>query len=231
MEINLANRKKEEGFDDKPNSVYLPLLGRSPAVSLLSDLQIKPQNYAQIVLDTNKAKSSYVTQFFNTNLGLKIRESSCSGFIPKLNKMGLSNLTVCLPDLETQTKTIQVNSVITDLSTQLEAYQRRLWNQPGNAKEIEKAIKTLGRENDYEQWIESLPFPIASILRAYYSDNNIEHKIEHLFHFFEGLSEFTCILMLSAFAFDNSLYKDISKEWTEKDPRNKEKYFNATFGT
>jgi hypothetical protein len=39
-EINLTKASTAQGFDDRPNSVYLPLIGRSKAVSLLSDLTL-----------------------------------------------------------------------------------------------------------------------------------------------------------------------------------------------
>lgn len=67
-EIHLPKRKQEE-FSELPNAIYLPIIGRTPAVASLANLHIKPQNHIQIVLNPDKAIAEYVAKFFNTSLG------------------------------------------------------------------------------------------------------------------------------------------------------------------
>jgi hypothetical protein len=230
-EINLARPKQEQEFSDLPNAIYLPFIGRSPAVASLADLQIKPHNYAQIVLDPDRAIAAYVANSFNTSLGQKVRESLCIGtVIPKISKSQLLKASVYLPDLKTQTEAVRIHSIIADLSTQLETLQRQLWNQPRRAQEIERAIKSLNRDDDFETWMESLPFPLASILWAFHADANDEHKLSHLYNFFEALSQFIATVMLSAFAADESFYAQESADWIEKDPRYRDWFVASSFG-
>lgn len=230
-EINLPKRTQEEEFSDLPNVVYLPILGRAPAVFSLANLQIKAQNYVQIVLNPDKAIAEYVANFFNTSLGQKIRESLCSGVtIRKITKSQLLEAVVYLPDLETQTEIIGIHSAITGLSTQLETLQRQLWNRPRKAKEIQKAVKSLNHDDNLEAWMESLPFPLASILWAYHADDDIKHKVEHLLLFFEALSEFTAVVMLSAYASDRDFYAQESGAWIDNDPKYKDWILAASFG-
>jgi restriction endonuclease S subunit len=145
----------------------LPKIGRSQAVSSLADLQVKPQNCFQVVLDSDKAIPAYVANFFNTKLGIKIRESLSSGStIPKISKAQLFKANIYLPDMETQAKTVHINSSISDRQTQLEILQRQLWNNPRNIKKIEKTVTSFTPENDFEIWVETLPFPLASVLWA-----------------------------------------------------------------
>jgi len=229
-EVGLTDSKKEE-FPEKPNTVYLPLIGRSPAVSSSENFRLKPHNYAQLVLDSDKAAAAYVANFFNSTLGQKIRESLFSGVtIPKITKSLLSGAQVYLPDLKTQVQSLGVESVITELSTQLDTLRRQLWNYPLRAKNIGKALKSLNRENDFETWMDSLPFPLASIIWAYHADPDIEHKISHLFHFFEALAEFTATVLLSCFAADKGFYTEECGAWIESDPKFKDWFVTSNFG-
>ena len=68
--VNIAKRKQDDEFEEIPNSLYLPLIGNSPAVASIDNLHIKPQNYAQIVIDPKIAVGQYVAQFYNSDLGI-----------------------------------------------------------------------------------------------------------------------------------------------------------------
>ena len=50
---------------------------------------------------------------------------------------------------------------------------------------------------DFDAWIHSLPFPLASILWEYKANEDVKEKLEHLLKFFEGLAIFQATLMLS----------------------------------
>lgn len=182
-ELNLASRNREDGFDDKANAVYLPLIGFSPAVTTLADFRIKPHNYIQIIVNPQKAIPAFVANSFNTPLGQKMRESISSGVIPKISKLRLADTLVYLPDMDAQTETLRVQSAITDLSTQLEEYQRQIWRQPRDAAKVHKKLKSLNREDGFESWIESLPFPLASVLRSYHAENDPASQVNHLLNF------------------------------------------------
>jgi len=80
-------------------------------------------------------------------------------------------------------------------------------------------------------WIDTLPFPLASILWLYVSDINIEHKINHLFKFFEAYSEFMVMIILNAFKNDESFFNQEKEKWIEKDPKYKNWIKKPTFGT
>ena len=230
-EINVIKPNQDEESSNLQNVIYMPKIGRSQAVVSLDDLQIKPQNYLQVVLDSDKAIPAYVANFFNTKLGIKIRELLSSGStIPKINKLQLFKANIYLPDMETQAKIVRINSSISDITTQLEALQRQLWNNPRNIKEIEKTVISFTHKNDFVSWMETLPFPLASVLWAYHADNDIRGKIDNLFNFFEALSEFTATVLLSAFASDLSFYNQKSENWIDNDPKYKDWINTSTFG-
>lgn len=229
-EVNLAKRGLEEGFSDLPNTVYLPLIGRSPAVSSLAELQIKPHNYAQLVLDPDRAIATYVANFFNTPLGQKIRESLCTGFIPKISKSRLRTATVYLHDLATQAEIVRIDSAVSDSLTQLEMLRRKLWNQPTKARQVEKAVRSLNPESDFETWMESLPFPLASILWAFHAAEDVERKWRQLIHFFEGFSQFYATVLLSAFEADQSVLDQYGGQWMDNEPSHRDWFRTPSFG-
>ena len=222
-EINVIKSNQDEESSNLQNVIYMPEIGRSQAVVSLDDLQIKPQNYLQVVLDSDKAIPAYVANFFNTKLGMKIRESLSSGStIPKISKSQLFKANIYLPDMETQAKTVRINSSISDITTQLEILQRQLWNNPRNIKQIEKTARSFTHKNDFKIWMETLPFPLASVLWAYHAEADIGRKIDNLLNFFEALSEFTATVLLSAFASDRSFYNQKSENWIDNDPKYKD---------
>lgn len=79
-------------------------------------------------------------------------------------------------------------------------------------------------------WVETLPFPISSILWRYIATKDFEKKIVHAFHFFEAFSEFISMIMLSGLVRNNEFYQNESHKWIETDDKFKEWYKRATFG-
>lgn len=229
--MTLPKRNKEEEFVDYPNSVYLPTIGNSPAVASLEELNIKPQNYIQLVVKPEIAIAEYLAEFFNTTLGRKIRESWYSGgFIPKITKSSLTQASVFLPPRDVQIEILSTQAIITDISSTIDSLRRDLWNHPKKCKVIQKSLEKFQSKDDFVDWLESLPFPISSILWAYHADSDIKHKVEHLLFFFEALAEFLAILMLSAYASDEDFYMQESNAWIDGNSEHKDWVLAADFG-
>lgn len=230
LEINLPKRTPGEEYVDKENAVYLPLIGKSLAVATIEDLQIKPQNYCQIVLDGENALAPYVAKFFNTYLGFKVRESLQYGVIPKITKSSLINASIYLPELGIQKEVLHLSSIISNLFSELASLQNKLWEYPNRAGEIERSIKQFSDDKDLEIWMEELPFPLASILWAYYATKDEKERLEHLFHFFEASSQFIAAIFLSAYAQDKDFYKINRRFWITSDLKYQGWYRKASFG-
>ena len=74
-----------------------------------------------------------------------------------------------------------------------------MWAQPRTAKEAYLNLERINKEDNLKIWIDSLPFPLASILWAYHaSGDDDRERNEHLLHFFEALSEFHALVLWSA---------------------------------
>lgn len=214
--INLGERSEDGGFADLPNAVYLPLIGTSAAVTSLSGLQIKAQNCAQLVLQPEKAFAEFLAGFFNSSLGRKVRDQLLSGtFIPKITKQNLMQAIVYLPPIETQNKTVDVHREIRELTLRLVELQQCLWNRPSDASKVRKAIASIGQKDSFESWLETLPFPLASILWRYQATNAVDEKNTHLLNFFEAAAQFFATLIVSAFHSSEQFFQENKRSWFE----------------
>ena len=207
--INRSSTQYESRFLECTNAVYLPLVGRGIAVSSLSDLKTSANNYAQILINPDKANPFYVASFFNSSLGLKIRESLCYSAVglPKISMSALREMEIYIPALDVQNQVTQAEIKIQNLMSELEELKASLWTAP---RKIEKTIRSIAKVNHEERfsdWIENLPFPLASILHAYHVADGDFKKYQYLDYFFEALTEFVGIIFLSAFNEDEELLK------------------------
>ncbi len=218
-------------FEDVPNAVYMPLAGRSPAVTAVADLASRPHDYVQVVLDPDRAEAGYVASFLNNSLGQKLREywSACSS-AARITRAQVESARVYLPDMQRQAEILEVQTSITTLMTQLQTYQAQLWNRPKTAAEVARAVNAMRRQEDLRTWIETLPFPLASILWAYRADNLPQNRRDHLLHFFEALSQFNATLLLSAYCSDRNFYAEQAENWLEKEPKYERWFARSTFG-
>lgn len=231
LEINSLKAKTSEEVNHLSNSIYLPKIGNSPIVTHPEFMKIKPHNYYQIQLNPEEASSVYLANYFNSQIGSKLRESlEVGGVIMQIPKSQLFKCLLHIPDLKTQIELIEVSSKIDQFTLRLGELKRNLWRQPKSLRTIQKEVKSINQEEKLEHWIDKLPFPISSILWRYYATSDYTKKIEHLFHFFEALSEFFSMIMLSAFTQDKDFYRQNCNRWIDKDEKFKDWYLKATFG-
>jgi hypothetical protein len=99
------------------------------------------------------------------------------------------------------------DSRLTALSVRASELRDQLWADPGAASEVEERLVADEGQGGLENWIESLPFPLASIAYRYVADDALDAKIERLLHLFEATAEFGATLLLSAVHADTSLYE------------------------
>jgi len=232
-EINLTKAIESPGFDERTNAVYLPLIGRSNAVPSLSELTMKPHNYVQLVIDTEKADAGYVAGFLNTTLGHAIRESCYSGaVIPKITKSSLTQMQLYLPNRKIQIETIEADIQIKNLVNELQELRDQVWSRPNQLINTRKQLTRVNREERFVDWLDTLPFPLASVLWAYNAaKGNLRLRYDYLDHFFEALAEFLATLLLSGFANNEELFSSERVEIRRILNVNRLSLEMSTFGT
>ncbi len=230
-EINLLKEDKKDEVTHINNSIYIPKVGKSEVVNEPSKMQIKPKNYFQIGLNPDKVNSTFLSNYFNTPLGeLSIESLKVGTVISNLTKSQLLKVNVYIPNLETQLNIVEINNKIEQLALNISNLKTKLWKQPKDINSIKKELISLKKNDKIDLWIDSLPFPISSILWKYYAINDNNKKVEHLLHFFEAFSEFLSMIMLSAFNQNKEFYKVESHRWLKSEEKFKTWYLKSDFG-
>ncbi len=229
IEINLSSKKNKDGFKKRYNSVYLPLIGNSNAVTSIEEFKLKSRNYIQLVIREEIALAEYIAFYLNSEMGKIYRENLTSGLIiPKINKGTITESSIYLPNLEEQRNIIDVQKRVNDVFNKIISIDKTFKINPFNTKKIEKEIKPFSKLDSFENWVDDLPFPLASILITYDRAKEIHYKLNHLFNFFEALTQFNAVLMLSAYYSDKKFYEERKNKWVDKS----KKYFeHSTFGS
>lgn len=251
QEIRLGRPGDEFAFPTTDNGLYIPLIGISDVVDSTEAMTLKRQNYAQVVVDQTRSDARFVARFLNSELGRSIREANKSGTtIPKLNTTGLKELRVFVPHLETQRKVLEIEArlgaeqnTILGLQNDLDAMHRALWNNPDQCEDLDSRVQAFsGRlangaaphaSSTLDQWFETLPFPLASILRAWQAtpSQDFKTKYEHLLHFFEAIAEFLSVIYLSAYSSQSEFFIDHRAKLTDAWKKQNLSLERATFGT
>jgi hypothetical protein len=249
-DIKLGRPGEDFAFEPVENAIYIPLIGNSDVVESPDALTLKPHNYAQVVIDTARSNAHFVAQFLNSEVGRELRDQSKTGVIPKLSKQILRELRVLVPDLQTQRRMIEIETRITNeqntvmsLQNEIVELRRELWSNPQSTQEVAGKIDALAMRlaggikqhtsATLDQWFEMLPFPLASIFRAWQAtpSQDFKTKCEHLLHFFEAAAEFVSVILLSAFSSNQTVFAAHRQKLTEAMQRQSLSFSRASFGT
>jgi hypothetical protein len=198
--IKMGRRSSDGDFETMPNAIYLPTIGTSPVTTSPEDLTVKPQNVAQLVLDPGVADAQFVAAFLNSPMGRRIRSLMESGsVIPKITRTTLTadDAVLFLPSIDLQTEVKRVDAALELLGAQVASLRSGLWANPKSHRDVERKVARLGSGEDFEAWMESMPFPVASVLWRYHADSEARSKRDHLLHFFEALAQFVGTHLLS----------------------------------
>lgn len=249
--INLGRYGEDFKFPQCDNAIYIPMIGLSDVVDSLDCLTLKSQNYAQVVIAPERSIARFVARFLNSEQGKEIREFGKTGAtIPKLNKQTLTSLSVFVPDLQTQkamleieTRIVAEQNTLLGLQNELGELRRELWGSPQSAPSVDQHLIVFSNRlsgnlkqhaaDSMEQWFETLPFPLASILRAWQAtpSQDFKTKHEHLLDFFEGTAEFISVILLSAFRSNEVFFEEHRQKLAESMRKQNVNLQRATFGT
>jgi hypothetical protein len=232
VSVNLP-KPSDQPFQEYDNSVYLPIIGTSPAITSSTELVIKPQNYIQLTLDPLKADAEYIAGLFNSPFGKILREQGLSGsVIPKLAKRTIGNMTVFLPPVTQQKVLVDADRKTRTIENDVRSIRDQLWSEPRKINTLLPKLERLTREESFKEWLDGLPFPLASILWTYNAAGKDEKlRYEHLLHFFEATAAFMATIQLSAVKRDEQLQQTILPDLLERLKKQNIQFSRASFGT
>ena len=183
-------------FEEAPNAIYLPLLGTGRVATSAATLTARTENYVQVVLDGEKARAPYVAGFLDSDRGRQMRQALISGVLPRIRRPAFDALVVILPPLARQLETLNLDTQLTDGISSLTELRTKLWSGELDPAELSVRLPAQ-REQEFSEFIESLPYPIATILWRYRTARTDADGIDHLVNFFEALAQSYCAILLS----------------------------------
>ncbi|MFC1481080.1 N-6 DNA methylase [Candidatus Neomarinimicrobiota bacterium] len=221
-----------ERLSELENSVYLPEMANTPAALSQDQLPAGLKSYFQLVVNPVRAKSEFIAGLLNAPLGLAYRDTLKRGAtIPRIMKHDLIDSQLYLPSLEKQIETTKLYQRIADLRNGLGEVESRIWEGHHSATELDNAVHSLFSQDRFEDWIEGLPLPLATILRRYHTQDNPQEKLKNLLNFYEALSEFYAVINLSSVKSSNSLWIEFLDGLKISMKKQNISFERTTFGT
>ena len=184
------------------NAVYIP---QRPGPVYALPAALTANKYWRVVLDPAKANADYVARLLNSNLGKSILSTQRTGTtIPNLPKSRINTFELYLPSIDTQEKIVEIDVEVDTLVADLTELRGELWSTPQKDSQAASKIRAvLGGDQElrdrFEDWLDTLPFPLASILWVYHATNDPYKKYRLLQRYFEGLTQFMATVLLSGF--------------------------------
>ena len=216
----ITPKKTGAEFVDAENAVYIPKLGRTDIVLNLEDLQIKPQNYIQVLVNQDIILPRFLAFVLNSDKGNELRVRASSGVIPSLSVERIKTIEIPLPSICIQEKILETYDELIQIDLEVSKLKNRLITIPASYKNVARDIKDVNNRGDkFEQWIESLPYPLATILKRYTACDSSQQKQEMLLYFFEAYSIFAAAIMSAVYKnpiYEQTALKDVDLEYFEK---------------
>jgi hypothetical protein len=153
----------------------------------------------QWIINERFVDSDYLVSFLNSPIGQKWRMACSGGQTRAINRNVMLSTALYLPPRDSQTRLVDCHQRIQNSIADLELLRQRLWAKPQQVDAIESRLTSTRDENDVTQWIDSLPFPMASIAWLCHVESGSDwDRIKLKLHFFEALSQFVATIHLSA---------------------------------
>jgi tRNA1(Val) A37 N6-methylase TrmN6 len=204
-------RSANELVEDGDNDVYIPVHGRCQAALSIDEIRSRNNPVIRLAIRSDVADARFMAESLNDEVGRLFLESvsRSSNFMMSLDSNVFRDATFYLPSREVQGKVVKARSRILALRAELDEIDSSLRSQPTHVEKLAQRVNKVNHEDTLENWLESLPFPLATILWRYRAFNGVsKERNEILLHFFEALAEFWATIYLSAAKSDSAFWAD-----------------------
>jgi hypothetical protein len=164
-------------------------------------------------IDASVADPRYLVMWFNQSpIGQTTLESVMrDGLMPRIDPDWLLNSDFCLPPLSEQHQVLDGLEHLNRVKAEAMELETAIWSHKEETQLLVHQMKTINQQDRYEDWIDTLPFPLASILwRHRASGGSYRERYEILLHFFEATAAFVATIHLSAFMSSDILWQEVA---------------------
>ena len=178
-----------------------------------------------------KSFRSYTTYSIDeSKLSLEFVKNYLDNSSMSLIGLNRKEFSLAIPELSEQKLIAENMSKLYSLESTIQETKRALLNPNKKLETITRRISNYTSHESLSFWISSLPFPISSILRIYFSENRADKKVEALLYFFEALTQFLAIATVSMLSSHSSTLESFKPYWVEPEEGRKDWYKRASFG-
>jgi hypothetical protein len=218
----LLDQHKANQLEHGPNSVYLRLIGQ-PSAALKADRWISSsrrriREVLHLHVNGSYADPRFLVHWFNVSqIGqATLAAASRSSLPPRVDLTSLLEATLYLPSIGEQINAIDGAANLTRIRAVADELERALWDGTGDMAAIVDQIATINQEDSFEDWMESLPFPLSSILWLHHaSGGSFRERYEILLNFFEATAAFMATVHLSAFMASDELWDEYGRQLSQ----------------
>lgn len=201
--------------------------GRSPQDARLS-------NILHLKVDPELASADFMVHWFNdTRIG-SLSVASVSARKTRLQPRELlaSTSTIYLPPISDQALFAEGATYLWKLRAEIAELESQLWDGPEPVAEKVERIRSHNQEDRYEDWFETLPFPLARVLWTHHASNGSHReRFNTLLHYFEAAAAFLATVHLSAFMADDELWNEVGPELNQTLQQQNLSLNRASFGS
>lgn len=232
-DVSRAGRpSKESSLKEDAASLFIKLIGK-PQASRQSEQFPKTTEVAHIKVDTDLVEPAFLEYWFNeSRIGRLTLESTQGGAtIPRTNLKSLLGATIYLPSKDQQRCVCDGWSYLQRVRAEADELESSLSDWSESPEQILSRIRSINQEDRYEDWLESLPFPLASILwRHHAAKDSYRERYQMLLHFFEATAAFVATIHLSAYMSNDGEWDRIGEDLSLKLSKQGLSLERATFG-
>ena len=144
--VNHGRHKQK--FSEKENAIYVPRIGTKKVKKNINELTVPQTFYSQIILNDSLILNEYAASFYNSSLGISIRNSIMTG--ESVKRMSENVLTeeceIAVPEIQEQKNIIKVWDKIDEVNVLINNLSSELSINPQNAEGIlEKLEEVQGK--------------------------------------------------------------------------------------
>jgi len=230
--IRRKGASSSPAIDEDSSSLFLKLVGKPQATRQFEDIS-KVSEVGHIKVNEALVEPAFLEYWFNeSRIGQLTLGSIQDGMtIPRTRLGALAEATFYLPSKELQKSVCEGWSYLKKVRSEADELESELSNWAEDPRQLLSRIKSINQEDRYEDWIESLPFPLASILwRHHAAKDSYRERYHMLLHFFEATAAFIATVHLSAYLSCDSQWEQIGQDLASKLSSQSLSLERATFG-
>jgi hypothetical protein len=205
--IRAVNLRPHVPYDPPGNCIFVPTLGFGNVLTVPPDLEgRRGYRLLEIQLDPTVALAEYVAGLLSSPQGKRLREGVSSGSgVPHLTVTGAEVLRLPVPAISAQVETVRGAAQLASMETTITRLRDELWRRPQDASQVLSELEVSATVDPARRWLDTLPYPLASVLQRYTALRGPTERLEALLHFYEATGQFCCAVLLSILRADSDL--------------------------